>query len=179
MMSDAPGNEPIEPPDLPAATDVEYQPVSGRYHRVLLVHILVFVVVAVAASLVLRLSVAHDLPFWLHPRFVGPAAVIALVGAGLWARAYVRRMGYAVRERDIFYRRGVVWRSVTAVPFSRVQHVETHHGPLDRRFGLAALKVYTAGATRADLHIPGLPAGDADRLHALLLARAGEADDGG
>lgn len=179
MNGDAPANELIEPSDLPAAAEVAYQPVSGRYHRVLLLQISVLVVMAVAASVVLHFTVGGKLPALLHPVFTGPAAAVALVGAGLWARAHVRRMGYAVRERDLFYRRGVVWRSDTAVPFSRVQHVETHHGPLDRRFGLAALKVYTAGATKADLHIPGLPAGDAERLHAFLLARAGEADDGG
>src|SRR5690606_41037222 len=46
--------------------------------------------------------------------------------------------------------------SETLVPHSRVQHVDINHGPIDRRFGLAALKVHTAGTQLSAVSLDGL-----------------------
>ena len=177
MDTEAVTNALIDPDALPAPADVDYARISPRYQWVMVLHIALFVVLAVAVSIGLRLAVGTALPLLLQPPLVGVVAVVALVAGVVWARLSVRHKGYAVRERDVFYKHGVVWRSDIAVPFTRVQHVETHQGPLDRGFGLASIKVYTAGAARADLQIPGLPAETAARLHGFLLTRAGEADD--
>ena len=48
-------------------------------------------------------------------------------------------MGYALREKDISYRSGWLWRSMVTVPFNRVQHCEIKQGLIDRRFGLSRL----------------------------------------
>lgn len=181
MTTQTPASAPdqvIEALGLPSATPIDYQPISLRYRRVLAARVSLFVVLAAVALAIVTLVPSNALLPALEPLFVGPAVVAGLIAALVWAGISVRRKGYALREREIFYRRGVIWRSYTAVPFPRIQHVETHHGPLERWFGLAALKVYTAGATKADLQIPGLPTDEADRLHQFLLARAGEADGG-
>jgi len=179
MDTEAPTNPLIDPDALPAPAEVDYQPISPRYQWVLVLHIALYVVLALALALSIGFMLVAgtaSLPVLLQPLLVGPVAVTALVAGAVWARLAVRHKGYAVRERDVFYRRGVIWRSYIAVPFSRVQHVETHQGPLDRWLGLAAIKVYTAGAARADLQIPGLHADTAERLHGFLLTRAGEAN---
>lgn len=100
----------------------------------------------------------------------------ALVLAGGWGaivafRGYAR-MSYLVREHDITFRRGWLVRSQVTVPKSRIQHAEVQRGPLDRKMGLSALKLYTAGSSGSNLSIPGLPAETADALRDALIASA-------
>jgi len=78
-----------------------------------------------------------------------------------------------VRDKDIVFRSGVIWRSVTAVPFNRVQHVETSSTPLDRKFDLANLQVFTAGGSGGDLRISGLGADTAEQMRVYILGKVG------
>lgn len=76
--------------------------------------------------------------------------------------------GYLVRERDVVYRSGWWSRTVTAVPFSRIQHSEIQQGPLGRWLGHCTLKLYTAGASGANLEIPGLSMATARNIRRML-----------
>lgn len=78
-------------------------------------------------------------------------------------------MGYAMREKDISFKSGLLWRSMTTVPFNRVQHCDIKQGMLDRRFGLAKLTIYTAGGQSTDLMIPGLLPDTAERMKTFIL----------
>ena len=75
-----------------------------------------------------------------------------------------RLAGYALREHDIAYRHGVIFRKTVLLPLNRLQHAEVSSGPLQRRYGLASLKLYTAGASGVDLQIDGLTAERATEL---------------
>lgn len=86
----------------------------------------------------------------------------------LWPVISVPYMGYALRERDILYKRGVLWRRVVVKPFNRVQHATTGSGPLDRWFGLAYLGVFTAGSPAGDV-VDGLAENVAERLRAHIV----------
>ncbi len=77
------------------------------------------------------------------------------------------------RDKDIVFKSGVIWRSVTAIPFNRIQHVETSSTPLDRRFGLANLQIFTAGGSGGDLRISGLGSGAAEQLRIYILDKVG------
>jgi uncharacterized protein len=156
--------------ELPRAIEVEWQHLHPRYalqlaaRRALtmLFVLLVIVIVSLLPGVML-------LPwFVLWPAFLLIAACV--IG---WPRVAVQRLGYAVRGRDIVYRSGVLFRSVTAIPFNRVQHVETTSTPFDRSFGTANLQIYTAGGSGGDLSIRGLPAETAERLRAYILEKIG------
>ena len=103
------------------------------------------------------------------------AAALAVWAAALlaWPAWVVASRGYVVRDKDILYRSGVFWRSVKAVPFNRVQHAVTGSTPLDRRFRLANLTVFTAGGS-GDLRINGLEAETAEWLRVTIVGRLGE-----
>ena len=64
--------------------------------------------------------------------------------------------GYALREKDILFRRGWFVRKVRVVPLKRVQHVSVQSGPIERKFGLASISIYTAGSEAADFTIKGI-----------------------
>ncbi|WP_397447142.1 PH domain-containing protein [Polaribacter sp. R77954] len=63
---------------------------------------------------------------------------------------------YALRDKDISYKRGLLIKKLTTVPFTRIQHVEIDEKPISRLFGLSSLSVYTAGDSSDDLEIKGL-----------------------
>ena len=122
-------------------------------------------------------AVSADL-FWLSKlnRFPWPRGVLGgLVASVLlvwlvWlaARSFAV-FHYAIREWDVLIASGVLWRRRQSVPRMRIQHVDVASGPIDRRFGVVNLTMYTAGTGEADATIPGLLPEDAEMLRELLL----------
>ena len=101
--------------------------------------------------------------------------VSVLIGLPIfsWPMISVPKKGYAVRDKDILYKSGVFWRTVTAIPFNRIQHVEKSSTPLDRRFDIAMLQLFTAGGAGGDLKIHGLSAEIAENLRTFILNKVG------
>lgn len=94
---------------------------------------------------------------------VKPVAAVTIVLAlanlafNLWwpAIAY-RYASYKLEGRTLEIRRGVLFRSWIDVPRSRIQHSDVSQGPLERRFGLGTLTVFTAGTAHAKVELHGL-----------------------
>ena len=163
--------------DLPSASTLDWQPLDRAYRSRLLVD-RVITIALIAAGIVI-LTALPKVEIAPLPISLGVLAIVAIPVLG-WPFMALPRMGFAIRDRDIAFRKGVFWRSMTVVPFNRIQHVETTHSPLDRRFGLATLKIFTAGGSGSDLKIDGLAADHAERLRSLVLEKAGasiESDD--
>jgi len=129
---------------------------------------------------------------WLLERFalgrlsvdLGPVAVPALAALvavlGLvHALVRYRVWRFELQADALYLERGVFTRVETAVPYVRVQHVDTHRGPIERLVGLSSVVVYTAGERGADVTIPGLAPERARRLRDRLrdLAVAAEPGD--
>ena len=167
-------NAEIQPEELPAVDAVTWQDMDAKFLRRQLTEsgIGFFFTVIGISSLHTILNVAFadanmDIRLgwlWLIPLFLGPLLFA-------WPVASVRRKGYAIRERDIIYKSGIFWQTVTAIPFNRIQHVEKSSTPLDRRFQLASLQIYTAGGSGGDLKIHGLPAKTAEKLRAICARK--------
>lgn len=105
----------------------------------------------------------------------GVALVLLALAAALPPIAY-ERWHYALRERDLWIRRGILLRSVSVIPYRRLQFVDTEQGPLARLFGLAELVVHTA-APGTSGRVPGLDAEDAERLRERLAHLEPDHDD--
>lgn len=84
---------------------------------------------------------------------------------------WFKKSGYAVRERDIIYKRGFLFERTTLVPFNRVQHVSTNRGVLDKMLNLSTLNVFTAGGSGSDVALPGLVPEKASSLKEALAVR--------
>lgn len=165
-------NPEIAPDGLPAVDDVEWRPLAASYIRRLQVQSLITTIAASLGVLVLQVAPLPIGQRWLF----GLAWLLIVVGgvSGLWwPLVSVARKGYAIRDKDMLYRSGVFWRTITAIPFNRVQHVETSSTPLDRHFKLAALQLFTAGGSAGDLKIHGMPADVAESLRLFILEKAG------
>ena len=162
---------------LPVAEQVDWQALHPRFVRRLqakkLIHVVVaFALAAAAHYFALRAAQLAWLEAWM------PLAVWAVLGLWAcwslsWPAVEVPHRGYAVRDKDILYKSGVLWRSMTAVPCNRVQHAVTSSAPLDRRFGLATLTVFTAGGAGGDLQIAGLGEERAESLRVFIVGKLG------
>ncbi len=93
----------------------------------------------------------------------------ALLGGWRYGTRRWQRTRWRLDARGLEIRRGVFWQHEIRVPRSRVQHTDLHRGPLDRRWGMADLIVYTAGSENAAVRLAGLDAGRAQALRDALL----------
>jgi len=103
---------------------------------------------------------------------VAGIGVFAAWAAWLTVRVVLAH-GWAERDDDLLVKRGRLWRSVTVVPYGRMQYVEVTAGPLARAFGFATIQLHTA-SPGTDATLAGVPADDAARLRDRLTSR-GEA----
>jgi len=105
---------------------------------------------------------------------IGAGAALLL---GLWFTWIIYRSvtahAWAEREEDLIVKRGRLWRSVTVVPYGRMQFVEVSAGPLARAFGLATIQLHTA-SPGTDASLSGVRAADAETLRDRITSR-GEA----
>ena len=157
--------------ELPRVAELEWQPLDPGYRTRLIVERLITSAFLLAGAT--AISIVRPAELRVVPAFLFATIAIAAIGMLAWPFIALPRMGYVIRDKDIVFRKGVFWRSVTAIPFNRIQHVETSSTPLDRRFNLASLKVFTAGGSSGDLKIDGLGADRAEQLRALVLEKAG------
>ena len=128
--------------------------------------------VALLVALIVALLAGDDLDGWV--RGLLPVAWLLLVVlSGLvayrWPVLHYRHTSYRVDEVGIEIRTGVYWRVVINVPRSRVQHIDVSNGPIDRRYGLGTLVLYTAGTDHAKVELAGLEHGRALRIREHLL----------
>lgn len=131
----------------------------------------IFLLIAVGLFVIAALT---PMPIWIAVIY---ACVALLLTYGIvWWIPYIRwyRWRYEVSEDEIDLQHGIWWIHRTLVPMVRVQHVDTEQGPLLRRFGLATVKVSTAGGAH---EIPALLMVDAEAVRDRIAELAKVAED--
>lgn len=162
-------NDPIDAHGLPRLDEHPFEPLDPAYARVRSIAAGA-VALAVAAATALGAIASSS---WI-PLAVGAIVLGAVIVTGVAQRVEADHMAYLLREHDLSFRTGVIGRSVATAPFARVQHVSIERGPIDRRFGLATLRLGTAGG---QISVPGLRSDVAERLKELVADRAGALAD--
>ena len=108
-----------------------------------------------------------DIPalWWL---MLVPAAIAALC---LWlVPAQVRALRYALADTDFVIRRGVFNRSLTLVPYGRIQYVDIHQGPVSRLIGISNINLWPASEKTAAT-LGCVRVADAARVRDVLAER--------
>jgi membrane protein YdbS with pleckstrin-like domain len=103
--------------------------------------------------------------------------LLAALAAGAWwyPAARYRRLRYRLDPIGITITDGILWRTQSSLAQVRIQHTDISQGPLQRRYGVATLKLYTAGSRFTKIELPGLEYGEAVKLRDRLL-EAGDGD---
>jgi membrane protein YdbS with pleckstrin-like domain len=101
------------------------------------------VLVLVIAVGMFLLRVTNVPPGWI----IGIGAVTVLATAtSIWPIPALqwRFWRYEIGEQEVDLQRGWLVVTRTLIPMAQIQHVDTRRGPLERRFGLATVVLYTA-----------------------------------
>ena len=99
--------------------------------------------------------------------------LIAAVAAWRLPRRRYEAWRYRVTDDALRLDRGVMVRVESVVPYTRIQHVDTEQGPIERMLGLMRVTVHTASGSGASLTVPGLRPDDAAALREQLAQLAG------
>lgn len=158
----------ISPEDLPQMETVEFKPLESDYLYMRLTAWGLFFLLAAGVLTVLLFTT--DVAAWIY---YAPWAVLFVLVFTLEIIGF-KIKGYALRQKDVSYKSGLIWFHMTSVPFNRIQHCEITQGPLGRLFNLASVKVYTAGGSGSDLTISGLTKERAHRLRDFITKLSAE-----
>jgi membrane protein YdbS with pleckstrin-like domain len=168
--------EPLPLPDVNPFEDSRFTPLDPRTTKVwrlsiafsggifLSVLVILGIVFSFFASVVARI-------LW----GVAGAFFLLFLWQYVWytPRAYLS-WGYRVDDRVLEIRKGILDKTLSLLPLSRLQHVDIQRGPVERKFGLATLILHTAGTHHATLTLPGLDVDEAVRLRDHLLKAGGD-----
>jgi membrane protein YdbS with pleckstrin-like domain len=105
-----------------------------------------------------------------------PVAVLGIAWTAWVPAAAYRHSAYQVGDVDVRVIRGWWTRAVAVVLHSRIQHVDTRQGPIERAMGLATVVIFTAGSVGAMVAIPGIAEKEAEALRDLLARLSGAED---
>lgn len=144
--------------------DLDWQPVSPRLRTVRTTVLLAVLALPVAGAVTLAVLVTS----WAWVA----VGVLAAVGAwGLWLIArQVPAISWVELPEELVVRKGRLVRTMSVVPYGRLQFVDLSSGPLLRRHGLASIELHTA-SPHSGGDIPGLPTDVAEALRERLSAR--------
>lgn len=151
-MDLTPDNAPAERRDLDDGALTRLHP---NYAHSLRVQTTLMAIPFLAGALVLEAALRDEglLPTGV---IIGAVMLVALVLIiRIPSRRYNAR-GYQISADRLRVVRGLLFRSDTVVPFSRVQHIDVEQGPIERFFGIATLTLHTAGNHNASVTLPGL-----------------------
>lgn len=104
----------------------------------------------------------------------GVTLLLAALNAWLSPELRYRYWRYEIRPDEADLQHGWFTRTRQLVPMARIQHVDTRSGPLDRRFGLASVVLYTAAGAAL---IPALAVDVAAEVRDRIATLANLHDD--
>ena len=162
-------NPAIDVGDLPQVDQHAFEPLHPNFLRAKMAGAALTAAVVAAITVVVAIFVQSEGGRTTVVVVAGLVALFLVVLSAVLQRVAVRYMGYLVREHDLSYRYGVLSRTTQTIPFSRVQHVSIDRGPVERRLGLATLRLRSAGGVIA---IAGLSVDAATSLREVVVARA-------
>ena len=149
--------------------ETSWRTISPLYQRELMVLTGMGFLIPLAASTVPLWVSLGSLSVWSWVALVG-VAIVAVVSVAFVPRR-VKAIGYALRDDDLVFRRGIFFQRLVAVPYGRLQLVDVGRGPVARILGLSKLSLVTAAASTG-VSIPGLPTDTAEELRDHLIALA-------
>ena len=170
---------PNAPQQVPAQSVPEPQwvPAASGYLTVRFVH----TISALALPILAGVAVYCAGAFFGGPEALRIVGLVVVAVFGLWGLWWIlttprrtRALGYALESNHLMARRGIVFRSMSSMPYGRIQYVDVDSGPLERMCGVARLTVRTAGTTTGTMVLFGIPLNVAEELRADLVRRADE-----
>lgn len=155
---------------LPKYQEVTFLPIHKNYWNIIIINLLITIIIMLGVTAVgfIFMSTSDDIGLATYGFIL--AVELLFIGFLIWSnRLAFKKRGYAVREKDLLYRSGVLSTTTTIVPFNRIQHIAVNEGMFSRMYGLAAVEIFTAGGSSSDLSIAGIEKEKAHQLKEFLM----------
>jgi membrane protein YdbS with pleckstrin-like domain len=136
---------------LKTKIDKEFKP-SPQFKKLYCTYLTLAILVFILPWLIPIIFFAPAIP----ALFVSVIFLIILIFTAYWIPKYYDTIFYKLTKNEIFWKRGVWFKTTGIVPYNRITNVDIIQGPISRKFGIASLKVQTAGysaASRASAEI--------------------------
>ena len=146
--------------------NLHYQPVEPLYRNVqMILTAITYLILAGLALLLLLL----DNPVWC---LIAEGIIIASLAVNLLIlrKAWIFK-GYALREYDLSYRSGIIFPTITTIPFNRIQQVGTKQNPKSKLFKLYSVEVVNGAQLEAAISIPGLTEEKANQIKNIIIEK--------
>lgn len=170
MSADTFSNPEVLEETLPEVEALNYELLAPTYVKTIIIEWFFYWLIAATIALIANLISGNNLAEFISGYIAAPYGVIIL-SVLMWGPKVARSRRFALRDKDLHYKSGIIWQKTISLPFNRIQHIEIESSPLDRLFKLATLKFFTAGGGSADMKIPGLEFDRASKLKAFVLEK--------
>jgi membrane protein YdbS with pleckstrin-like domain len=166
-------NESIDLEQLPRYESVQLSKPHPSYWKVIAINISIFLIFLGIVLTVLLINVPE-----VRARLYLIVGAYILFGVLLFMifRASFKKRGFALREKDMIYKSGIIAETTTIVPLNRIQHVALDEGIFSRIFKLGKLQIYTAGGQTGHLMVSGIEIEKAKSMKELLLRKLAQID---
>ena len=162
----------IDVANLPSTEGLQYESLEEDYLKVKIInHIIFFLILFGPLILFIKLNDNID---WRYGGLLIFGWLLLGIGTGIYKIKAFNFKKFALRSKDVIYRSGLIWKKNVIIPFNRIQHCELNQGPIEKRFNLAELKIFTAGGQSSDMRIPGLRFERANQIKEYLVNQINE-----
>ena len=168
-------NTQIDLQQIPKLEDLEFNPISKNYLTLLIFQRVVFLVLVGIGACFANLFLTQSEPRLLVNSLVTVVIVIGLLNMVVAILGFKKRQ-YAIRERDIVYKKGLLVAYQTVVSFKRIQHIELQQSFVAKKWDVATLNIFTAGESGGDLKIKGLQTDTAVKINEFLSSKVNDTD---
>ncbi len=161
-------NETIDLNTLPKYEETPLTKPDRKYWKVIIINLSIFLLLMAVSLGLLTLfneSVQMNWMLWTA-LFIVFSVFLCLI-----SRASFKRRGFALREKDVLYKSGIIAEKTTIIPLNRIQHVALNEGMFSRMFGLGTLQIYTASGSSGEIHIAGIEIEQAGAIREALVQR--------
>ncbi len=155
--------------DLPTFENIELTNLEPSYAR--LVVSVVLLVECLFATTGISAWWLLEIPQQLREQalFIWGTVLLFMTLLPLYRFKATRAISYSIRDHDLVLKSGLFWQKEVIQPIRRIQHVELTRGPLEKRLGLANVRLFSAGTSGATFTIPGLRLITAARIRRYVL----------
>lgn len=165
-------NDAITTQEMPSLITLEQKALSPSYAQANRYINLCITLILMLIPLVVSIQPFFDMSDFARNVFIYIAwgiTTLGLISTLYSAKADIRKF-YALREQDINYTSGLIFKKTVSQPILRIQHVELKRGPIDRKIGLAKLQVFSAGGAMHTFEVPGLVLEEAEAIRQFILS---------
>ncbi|WP_410220099.1 PH domain-containing protein [Pedobacter sp.] len=161
-------NQPIDLDSLPQYQEMSLKKPNPEYWKVIVINILIFLFFIGLGISILIIS-DEDIKAYLYLILSG-YIFLALMLFIIFRVSFNKR-GFALRDKDVIYKDGVIAETTTIVPLSRIQHVELNEGIFSRMFRLGTIEIYTAAGSEGKISLAGIEIELAKNIKEALVKR--------